>query len=304
MGEETLQDEARDSPARACTAVRGLRTVAGIALSPDERHVYVTSGSGVVSFERSPDTGALSFVECIAESGDDGCPGTEGLCTDGDALGSAWDIEVSPDGRFVYVTSSFSDGIAWFARDSATGVLTPTGCLKEAPRADHCGDGFGLDEARGLAIAPDGWHLYVASQLDSAVVGFAIDPAYGALSSIGCVSDSGSEGRCSNGTGLVAARDVVVAPDGQSAYVVNRSAVTAFARDASSGVLTQRICLLAGSMVGTTGLGGSALGGATTALSRRTDGTVGGREHRLGGVDLQPRIAGPARLLRQRGDRR
>ena len=89
--------------------------------------------NGVVAFSRAGDTGALTSVGCVSDSGGDGRPGTDGFCANGDALLGASDIAVSPDGRHVYVASHTSNGIAWLARDAATGTLTPAGCIKELP---------------------------------------------------------------------------------------------------------------------------------------------------------------------------
>lgn len=86
-----------------------------------------------------PASGALSFVGCLSDTGDDGRIGTEGFCADGDALAGAADLAVSADGRFVYIASNASNGVAWLERNPETGALSPRGCLKQAPRADRCG---------------------------------------------------------------------------------------------------------------------------------------------------------------------
>ena len=143
-------------PLEDCARTRGLLGASAVAVSPDDRHVYVASSGapgagsdGIVAFSRAGDTGALSSVGCVTDTGGDGRPGTDGFCVNGDALLGASALAVSPDGRHVYVTSHTSNGIAWFARDAATGALAQNGCIKEFPRADRCRAGFGVERTSG-----------------------------------------------------------------------------------------------------------------------------------------------------------
>jgi DNA-binding beta-propeller fold protein YncE len=57
----------------------------------------------------------------------------------------------------------------------------------------------------------------------------------------GCVSETGSTGACADGTALDAATSVTVSPDGKHVYVAlfNSDAVAVFARDKTTGALTQ-----------------------------------------------------------------
>jgi 6-phosphogluconolactonase (cycloisomerase 2 family) len=265
-----VQEGTEENP--GCATARGLGNVTGVALSPDERHLYVTAAGGlqqfgsgsVVAFVRDPESGALSSVGCVSNSGDDGRTGTEGFCSDGDALSGAADLAVSPDGRFVYVVSRASSGVAWLERDPATGALTQRGCLKEVPRGDRCGATSGLWGAAGVAVSPDGRHVYVAASVDGVLLTFARDPGSGALTFAGCVSDDGSDGRCENGTGLAGATSVVVSPDGGAVYATAfGGAVTGYARDVATGLLTPQACLLDDAVPGSPCTAAPALAGAT-----------------------------------------
>lgn len=57
----------------------------------------------------------------------------------------------------------------------------------------------------------------------------------------GCISETGSGGGCADGKGLDGASSVAVSPDGKHVYAASPTsdAVTAFARDLETGVLTQ-----------------------------------------------------------------
>ena len=105
--------------------------------------------------------GELVFVE----SQRDGDGGTL------DALNGAVGTAVSPDGNHVYVTGSVDDSVVVFERNATTGELT----FLEAHR-DGMGGVGGLSGAEGIALSPDGAHLYVAGEYDNA---FADGPAYG-----------------------------------------------------------------------------------------------------------------------------
>ena len=240
-------------PLEDCARTRGLLGASAVAVSPDDRHVYVTSSGapgagsdGIVAFARAGDTGALSSVGCVTDTGGDGRPGTDGFCVNGDALLGASALAVSPDGRHVYVTSHTSNGIAWFARDAATGALAQNGCIKEFPRADRCRAGFGVERTSGVAVSADGKHVYVTAANPGAVSAFSRDPDSGDLEPIMCVSENGSDGLCTDGTALTGASSVTIAPDGSQVFVTAAEigGVTAYARDAATGRLTPQSCLL------------------------------------------------------------
>ena len=236
-----------------CARARGLLSALTVAVSPDDKNVYVASAgadsggsNAVVAFSRAGDTGALTSLGCVSDSGGDGRPGTDGFCTNGDALLGASGIAVSPDGRNVYVSSHSSNGVAWMARDAADGKLNPAGCIKNFPRADRCRAGFGLEGTSGVAVSPDGKNVYVTADTPGSVSVFSRDADSGNLEPVMCGSDTGSDGLCTDGTALLGASSVVVAPDGRQVFVTAEGigGVTAYARDADTGALTPQSCLL------------------------------------------------------------
>ena len=171
-----------------CTDTGGLNQPRGIVFSPDGRFVYVTafSGNGVTVLTRDPGSGQLTPAGCVKQGkATKDCPGTARN------LDGATDIDVSRDGRFVYVTSFRGDAITAFARDAATGALTEIGCLARGGKSG-CAAGRGLDGAYDLALSRDGRHVYVASRFSRAVAVFARRPD-GSLvqpaGALGCLSE-------------------------------------------------------------------------------------------------------------------
>ena len=131
-----------------------------MAVSADGKNVYVTADKpGSVSvFSRDADTGDLQPVMCVSENGSDG------LCTDGTALLGASSVTIAPDGRQVFVTAAGIGGVTSYARDAATGALTPQACLLDnAPKGGSCTSAPELGGAAASAITPDGKTLLIAS---------------------------------------------------------------------------------------------------------------------------------------------
>jgi len=201
--------------------VDGLNGAAGVASSPDGRHVYVAGevDDSLSAFSRDPATGALTFIE----SEKDGVAGVDGL---DEVSGSA----ASPDGKNVYTASVTDDAVATFSRDPATGAVT----FVEQDK-DGVGGVDGLDVAVGIAASPDGKNVYVAGRADDAIAVFARDPATGALTFVEQEKD-GVGGV--DGLDLVGA--VAVSPDGGNVYAAGTTddAVASFARDPATGALT------------------------------------------------------------------
>ena len=201
--------------------VDGLNGAFGVSVSPDGKHVYVTGSddNSLAAFARNPTTGTLSFVEFE----DDGVGGADGL-------GGAAGVSVSPDGKHVYVTGSDEDSLAAFARNPTTGALS----FVEF-EDDGVGGVDGLASALGVAVSPDGMHVYVAGTGDDSLAAFARNPTTGALSFVE-FEDDGVGGV----DGLLGAAGVSVSPDGKQVYVASLAddSLAAFARNPTTGALS------------------------------------------------------------------
>lgn len=177
-------------------------------------------------------------------------------------------IAVSPDGKHVYVASSQSDAIAIFTRNRQSGALAQakgTGGCVAAKGAFGCAPALGLDEPNSVAVSPDGRSLYATSRLGNSITTFVRNPKTGALRQLppplaGCISGAPIPG-CAAGLALVTPDVVVVSPDGNNVYVGSffGNAVAAFARNPSTGALTQ--------LAGTAGCIAEATAGCTPGIA-------------------------------------
>jgi DNA-binding beta-propeller fold protein YncE len=83
-----------------------LETARGVAVSPDETHVYVAasplgvSDGTVAWFTRNGTIGALAYVDKHTSTN----------------LDDAYEVTVSPDGAHVYAAATAADSVSWFRR--------------------------------------------------------------------------------------------------------------------------------------------------------------------------------------------
>lgn len=209
----------------------GLLSPADLAVSPDGRHLYAVSLQD----------GALSVFERFSRRGVDGATqgdhlefraryvnGQDGVVA---GLDRASRVLVSPDGRSVYVTSEDRNTLTVFERNVSEMPASDFGRLTYVTRfTDGVGGVDGLLGAQGMAMDPDGRHLYVSGSFEAAIAIFARDPTTRALSYQGQVRN-GSAGV----SGLSGIRDLLVSRDGRQLLGVGSisNAVVVFNRDRS-----------------------------------------------------------------------
>jgi DNA-binding beta-propeller fold protein YncE len=242
-----------------------------LAISPDGRNVYLGTAEEVITvFDRDPGTGELTqkagVPACISETG------SGGLCADGVALAWPNHVTVSPDGNNVYAASGISSAVAVFDRGPSTGALAQKAgtdaCVSETGTGGSCAIGRALAGASGVAVSPDGRHVYVASYVSDALATFERNVTTGQLTQKllgGCVSEDGSGGQCDNGLALVGSTWATVSPDGRNVYVASHisDAVAVFDRNHANGVLTQKAGVSA--CVSETGTNGDCANGKALA---------------------------------------
>ncbi len=106
-----------------CADGRGLLGAHGVAVSPDGESLYVPAlvGDAVAVFDRGPDGTVAQkpgAAGCVSQNGADGDGGTS--CANGRGLDGGVPVEVSPDGKSLYVGALFfGDAVAVFDRTPA-----------------------------------------------------------------------------------------------------------------------------------------------------------------------------------------
>ncbi len=206
--------------------VDGLNEANFVTLSPDGKHVYVTSSEddALVVFTRNVTTGALTFAKMYKH-------GVGGV----DGLNRVMGATVSPDGKFLYTVSdpsSRDDPLVLFRRDANTGLLTFVRAYKD--------DVDGVDGLQGghqVIISPDGRHLYATGRIDDAVAVFTRDVETGAVKFVEAHKYRVGGSAIAN---LDGARGLAISADGQFVYVTADviDTLIVFKRDSGTGALT------------------------------------------------------------------
>ncbi len=147
---------ANDPPSAAVAPGSGPRH---FAFHPKGRHAYVINEmrSTVTAFEYDGARGALKEVQTVSTL-------PEGF----QGQSSTAEVQVTPDGRFLYGSNRGHDSLAIFSIDAETGRLTPAG---HEPTQGKTPRNFGID--------PTGTWLLAANQGSDSVVVFRIDPKTG-----------------------------------------------------------------------------------------------------------------------------
>ncbi len=136
------------------------------SFSPDGLHAYVINEMTctVTGFRHEPATGTLSEVGSVS---------TVPAGTDMNGVSTA-EVRVHPSGKFVFGSNRGHDSIAVFARDTASGKLTPVEVRK-----------MGGQTPRNFTIDPSGKFLLAAGQSSHDIHSFQIDAKTGQLTPTG-----------------------------------------------------------------------------------------------------------------------
>ena len=168
------------------SGVDGLDGAYDMKLSSDGAFLYVASmnDDAISIFSRDKETGALIFVS-RTKNGENGVEGLKG----------ARSLDLSPDGKNLYVVSMFDDALVSFSSDEFSGALTYEGRIKDGE--------FGVD----------GKFLYVAAFFDDAITVLSRDVDTGEL-----VYDQSIFNTEEGVEGLNGTLTVMASPDGEHVY--------------------------------------------------------------------------------------
>ena len=126
--------------------------------------------SSVGAYRYDADTGGLAGVQLI--------PSIPDTFT---GASTAAEIDITADGRFVFVSNRGHDSIGTFAVDPATGRLTPVAWTPSEGKGP-----------RFMTLDPSGAVLYAANENSDTIVPFRVDAGTGRLSRMGDAIQTGS----------------------------------------------------------------------------------------------------------------
>ncbi len=215
------------------TGVIGLEEAIGVAVSPDEKDVYVAAGAkseegDIAAFKRGAE-GALEQLHgeeaCISEK-------VTG-CAKGEHIRGSEDLAISPDGKNVYANSypGGASAVIELERNETTGALeqlaSPNECVS-TETLSGCTKAEGVGGPLGVAISPGGENVYTTSANENAVAAFkrGAEGALEQLSANPCVTENTSgcgSPEFNQRVGLEFARRLTVSPDGTNVYVAGQS---------------------------------------------------------------------------------
>jgi DNA-binding beta-propeller fold protein YncE len=164
-------------PQSGCKTARSLRGADAVAISADDRTVYVAGGisAGIAVLTRASGTGKLTqptgTAGCVQNVPVLGC----GLAR---PLIDPEGLAVSPDGANVYAAMYLSSAIGVFDRNTSSGALVQKpgqqGCVlsEVTPRCTRARGGVrGVSSA---AVSPDGRYLYAVANRSNSLTVFSI----------------------------------------------------------------------------------------------------------------------------------
>lgn len=137
------------------------------------RFLYVAGreDDSLATFVRNPRTGALRPKGCV----DDNDTGPDRCARTTNGLDTPRSIDITEDGRWLYVAATGDDSLVRFHRNRRTGAVFPAGCIDDNDTGvDSCArSADGLDDPYYIELSEDGRTGYVSAQGDSSVAIFS-----------------------------------------------------------------------------------------------------------------------------------
>ena len=216
------------------------------AMSPDGSQLYASLwlGQAVIGLSRDATTGRLSQPAgsgwCIADA-----PAPSGCTASASgAVSYPWSVAVSTDGTSVLVGGQ-SGYVVAFARDGVTGLLTERNCLQDqaqTPTNANCATAYGVGQADGVAISPDGLNGYVAGGTQLATM--SINPQTAAITQLpgtaGCIWATGTGPECAEWDNADFGTTLAFSANGEDLYSASMSTLTQLRRPPARALVVSR----------------------------------------------------------------
>ncbi|MEI7267439.1 beta-propeller fold lactonase family protein [Pectobacterium versatile] len=157
-----------------------LKSPSGIVLSSDGTSAYLSNlgNHSITVLSRDAESGSLDYVTTINKSTIAADVNSAEIPQNDRYLEGLQDIVISPDNRFVYVSSNSQGTVSIFSRDADTGALTYAGTLNLYSEGHIAANALALRE---LVISEDGSALYVAAFGSKSLLVLSRDSDSGAL---------------------------------------------------------------------------------------------------------------------------
>jgi DNA-binding beta-propeller fold protein YncE len=247
-GKLAFEDCFGNAGAAQCAVLPGapLDDPSSVAVSADGKSVYVVSsrGNSIERFSVKDAQGHLRYAGCLNNHGAHKCDTLPGA-----PLNRPVALEVSPDGKSLYVVSWRGESIEEFAVADARGRLEYRGCQnKTGAHGCLALPGSPLDLPISLTVSPDSRTVYVMSAETGSIASFSVERSGERLAYEGCVAVSEGRG-CAAPSQFRGVDHLAISPDGTSAYGIawSGSLIEHFRVSGQHGQLTFESCLGAGS---------------------------------------------------------
>ncbi len=212
-----------------------------VAVSADGLNVYATAvtGDSIATFRRDPEEGSLTWVDTVKDGATYGCMIAQPCAGNLDGLNGAYGIAISPDGKFVYVSSITDSSVVVLRRNESNGALSSTALIGSGAYFVQQYTNPSMISAYGMAMSHDGANLYATGYSSDALVVLTRDPISGTLTTKQVLTTSVA-------VGLDGVFRVVATADGRFVYTAGGNngtgGVCVFVRNTVDGTLTYRTC--------------------------------------------------------------
>jgi len=197
--------------------VSGIAGARDLAVSPDDRHVYVVGGfsNSVAAFRRdadpgSPGFGALEFVDFV-QNGVDQVAG----------LGEPVALAASADGLNVYVIGAAEDTLAVFRRNRNQSSSNFGQLAYEGHFTNNQNEVAGLGGVRDVVASANGKWVFVLGADNGTIAIFERDAVTGELQFDSFIQDG-----VGDTSGLTGARSLLLDDEGETLYVAGAASAS------------------------------------------------------------------------------